>query len=246
MSGTLFLPLCQGLESLDFGMVELKESGVSIPVPDPIAVRRALENNRVEVADMSKLETVTLKVTRQTGRSRHAPANEPGEEWKFMVYSEVYSEKMFRAEDFVFHDVKGARLKPVPTCDHSYNEYRGKSFLFRKSPRFVEVAAPVPGGLPHQAGSREYQNRDRRRGAGSPSGACGGSSGRFRFPLIGLQLSPIASPLRRALPPWANPESRVPAAAVFWALALARPMYCSMFARLYRDWAFLMAAAASS
>jgi hypothetical protein len=126
-------------------MVELKESGVSIPVPDPIAVRRALENNRVEVADMSKLETVTLKVTRQTGRSRHAPANEPGEEWKFMVYSEVYSEKMFRAEDFVFHDVKGARLKPVPTCDHSYNEYRGKSFLFRKSPRFVEVAALYQG-----------------------------------------------------------------------------------------------------
>ena len=99
VSGTLFLPLCQGLESLDFGMVELKESGVSIPVPDPIAVRRALENNRVEVADMSKLETVTLKVTRQTGRSRHAPAN----------------------------------------------EYRGKSFLFRKSPRFVEVAALYQG-----------------------------------------------------------------------------------------------------
>lgn len=145
VSGTLFLPLCQGLESLDFGMVELKESGVSIPVPDPIAVRRALENNRVEVADMSKLETVTLKVTRQTGRSRHAPANEPGEEWKFMVYFEVYSEKMFRAEDFVFHDVKGARLKPVPTCDHSYNEDRGKSFLFRKSPRFVEVAALYQG-----------------------------------------------------------------------------------------------------
>ena len=144
VSGTLFLPLCQGLESLDFGMVELKESGVSIPVPDPIAVRRALENNRVEVADMSKLETVTLKVTRQTGRSRHAPANEPGEEWKFMVYSEVYSEKMFRAEDFVFHDVKGARLKPVPTCDHSYNEYRGKSFLFRKSPR----GPPASGRFP--------------------------------------------------------------------------------------------------
>jgi len=62
-----------------------------------------------------------------------------------MVYSEVYSEKMFRAEDFVFHDVKGARLKPVPTCDHSYNEDRGKSFLFRKSPRFVEVAALYQG-----------------------------------------------------------------------------------------------------
>lgn len=145
VSGTLFLPLCQGLESLDFGRVELKESGVSIPAPDPIAVRRALENNGVEIADMSKLETVTLKVTKQTGRNRHAPADEPGEEWKFMVYSEVYSEKMFRAEGFVFHDVKGARLNPVPVCDYFHNEDRGKSFLFRKSPRFVEVAVLYQG-----------------------------------------------------------------------------------------------------
>lgn len=145
VSGTLFLPLCQGLESLDFGMVELKESGVSIPVPDPVAVRRALENTPVEVADMSKLETVTLKVIRQAGRSRHAPANVPGEEWKFMVYSEAYSEQMFRAQDFVFHDVKGARLKPLLTCDYSCREDRGKSFLFRHSPRFVEVSVLYPG-----------------------------------------------------------------------------------------------------
>lgn len=94
---------------------------------------------------MSKLETVTLKVTRQTGRSRHAPANEPGEEWKFMVYSEVYSEKMFRAEDFVFHDVKGARLKPVPTCDHSYNEYRGKSSPVQEIAPVCRSGRPVPG-----------------------------------------------------------------------------------------------------
>lgn len=83
-------------------------------MPDPIAVRRALENNRVEVADMSKLETVTLKVTRQTGRSRHAPANEPGEEWKFMVYSEVYSEKMFRAEDFVVSRCERRKIEACP------------------------------------------------------------------------------------------------------------------------------------
>lgn len=145
VSGTLFLPLCQGLESLDFGKVELKENGVSIPTPDPVAVRRALENSRVEIADMSKLETVTLKVTKLTGRNRHAPVHEPGEEWKFMVYSEVYSEKMFRAQDFVFHDVKGARLKPLPTCNYSYNEDRGKSFLFRNAPRFVEVAVLYHG-----------------------------------------------------------------------------------------------------
>lgn len=46
VSGTLFSPFCaQGWSSWIL-MVELKESGVSIPVPDPIAVRRALENNR--------------------------------------------------------------------------------------------------------------------------------------------------------------------------------------------------------
>lgn len=143
--GTLFLPLCRGLESLDFGKVELKESGVSISAPDPIAVRRALESNRVEVADMSKLETVTLKVTRQRGSSRQAPANKPGEEWKFMVYAEAYAENMFRAQDFVFHDMKGARLKPLPTCSYSYNEDLGKSFLFSHSPRFVEVAVLYQG-----------------------------------------------------------------------------------------------------
>lgn len=145
VSGTLFLPLCQGLESLDFGMVELKESGVSVSVPDPVAVRRAQENDGVEIADLSKLETVTLKVTRLTGRDRRAPAHKPGEEWKFMVYSEVHSEQMFRAQDFVFHDVKGARLKPLPSCDYFYNKDRGKSFLFRNSPRFVEVAALYQG-----------------------------------------------------------------------------------------------------
>lgn len=145
VSGTLFLPLCNGLESLDFGKVELKESGVSIPVPDPIAVRRALENNRVEVADMAKLETVTLKVTRQQGRNSHAPANAPGMEWKFMVYSEVYAENMFRAQDFVFHDLKGRKLNPLPTCDYSSSEDRGKSFLFHPSPRFVNVEVLYQG-----------------------------------------------------------------------------------------------------
>ncbi|MCC8149060.1 hypothetical protein [Akkermansia sp.] len=145
VSGTLFLPLCQGLESLDFGRVELKENGVSIPVPDPIAVRRAQESNRVEIADMSKLETVTLKVTRQEGSARHAPAKEPGVEWKFMVYAEMSSENMFRAEDFVFHDLKGTRLKPRVTCHYSYNEDQGKSFLFHPSPRFVEVAVLYQG-----------------------------------------------------------------------------------------------------
>lgn len=145
VSGTLFLPLCSGLESLDFGRVELKENGVSIPVPDPIAVRRALENNRVEIADMSQMETVTLKVTRLEGRKRHVPANEPGEEWKFMVYSEVYAEKMFRAEDFIFYDLKGARLKPRFTCDYAHDEDRGKSFMFKKSTRFVEVSVLYQG-----------------------------------------------------------------------------------------------------
>lgn len=143
--GTLFLPLCRGLESLDFGRVELKESGVSIPAPDPIAVRRALENNRVEIADMAQMETVTLKVTRLEGSKRHAPANEPGEEWKFMVYSEVYAENMFRAQDFVFHDTKGNRLKPLLTCDYAHNEDRGKSFLFKGSPRFMEVSVLYQG-----------------------------------------------------------------------------------------------------
>lgn len=145
VSGTLFLPLCRGLESLDFGMVELKESGVSIPVPDPIAVRRAQESNGVEIADLSKLETVTLKVTRLTGSTRRTPAHKPGEEWKFMVYSEGYSEQTFRAQDFVFHDVKGARLKPLPICDYFHNRDRGKSFLFRNPPRFVEVTALYQG-----------------------------------------------------------------------------------------------------
>lgn len=145
VSGTLFLPLCRGLESLDFGKVELKKSGVSIPAPDPIAVRRALENNRVEIADMAQMETVTLKVTRLEGSKRHAPANEPGEEWKFMVYSEVYAENMFRAQDFVFHDTKGNRLKPLLTCDYSHNEDRGKSFLFKGAPRFMEVAVLYQG-----------------------------------------------------------------------------------------------------
>lgn len=145
VSGTLFLPLCRGLESLDFGKVELKKSGVSIPAPDPIAVRRALENNRVEIADMAQMETVTLKVTRLEGSKRHAPANEPGEEWKFMVYSEVYAENMFRAQDFVFHDTKGNRVKPLLTCDYSHNEDRGKSFLFKGALRFMEVAVLYQG-----------------------------------------------------------------------------------------------------
>lgn len=145
VSGTLFLPLCRGLESLDFGKVELKESGVSISAPDPIAVRRALENNRVEVADMSKLETVTLKVTKQVGSRRQAPANKPGEEWKFKVDVQAYAENMFRPQDFVFHDMKGVRLNPLPTCNYSYNEDMGKSFLFRHSPRFVEVAVLYQG-----------------------------------------------------------------------------------------------------
>lgn len=157
VKGTLFLPLCHGLETLDFGKVELKESGASIPVPDPTAVRRALENNnRIEIADMAQMETVTLKVTRLEGAKRHAPANESGEEWKFMVYSEMYADKMFLAQDFLFHDMKGAKLNPLRTCHYTHHENRGQSFLFKESPRFVEVAvlylgpsriSPVPVDL---------------------------------------------------------------------------------------------------
>lgn len=145
VSGTLSLPLCRGLESLDFGVVELKESGVSIPVPDPVAVRKAQESNGVEIADLSRLETVTLKVTRLMGNDRRAPVHKPGEEWKFMVYSKAYSEQMFQAQDFVFHDVKGARLNPLPICEYFHNRDRGKSFLFRNPPRFVEVTALYQG-----------------------------------------------------------------------------------------------------
>lgn len=156
VSGTLFLPLCRGLESLDFGKVELKEGGVSIPAPDPVAVRRAQENNGVEIADMSQVASVTLKATRLEGRKRRARPDEPGEEWKFMVYSEVYAENMFRAQDFVFYDMNGERLSPRLTCSYSDNGHRGKSFLFKGSPRFVEVAvlylgpsriSPVPVDL---------------------------------------------------------------------------------------------------
>lgn len=145
VSGILFLPLCHGLESLDFEKVELKEGGVSIPAPDPVAVRRAQENNGVEIADMSQVASVTLKATRLEGRKRRARPDEPGEEWKFMVYSEVYAENMFRAQDFVFYDMNGKRLSPRLTCSYSDNGHRGKSFLFPGSPRFVEVAVLYQG-----------------------------------------------------------------------------------------------------
>lgn len=141
ISGHLFLPLSNGLESLDFGKVELKEGGVSIPSLDPVAVRNALENDGVDVADVAALETVVLKVTRVDARRMRLHTHERGEEWKFMVYADT----MFRAENFIFHDMSGMELKPRKTCEYQDNGQKGKSFLFSSTPRFVDVSVLYQG-----------------------------------------------------------------------------------------------------
>lgn len=141
ISGHLFLPLSNGLEELDFGKVELKEGGIAVPAVDPVAVRDALENDGLDVADVSVLETVVLKVMKLEPNPDFPARKEPGVEWKFMVYSGT----AFQAEDFVFRDMSGVELKPRRTCCHKDNGHRGMSFLFSPSPRFLEVSVLYQG-----------------------------------------------------------------------------------------------------
>lgn len=142
IQGDLLLSLSGEMEVLDFGKVELNGTGVTtVPMLDPVAVRDKI--GKADIADLDALGMVTLEVTKLEDEERRRPGS-PGDEWKFIVYSN----SMFQAEDFVFHDLQGMKLKPVRTCDYtvrSFHEHKGKSFLFRDSPDFVDVSVLYQG-----------------------------------------------------------------------------------------------------
>ena len=62
LKGNFIFPISERMEILDFGTVELKESGSTVSMTDPVSVREGM--GILDVVDISKLGKVLMKVTR--------------------------------------------------------------------------------------------------------------------------------------------------------------------------------------
>ena len=139
LKGNFIFPISEKLEILDFGTVELKESGSTVSMTDPVSVREGM--GILDVVDVSKLGKVLMKVTRNKEDKVPHLDKVPGTNWRFMVYSN----SIFHPRGFLFHDLDGKRITPRPTFQHMDHGGIGRSYLFDSSVKFVNVEVLYQG-----------------------------------------------------------------------------------------------------
>lgn len=139
LKGNFLFPVSEKLEILDFGAVELKESGSTVSMTDPVAVREG--TGVLDVVDVSRLDKVLMKVTRNKEDKVPDLDKVPGVNWRFMVYSN----SIFHPKGFLFHDLDGNRIMPRPTFQHMDHGGTGRSYLFDSSVKFVNVEVLYQG-----------------------------------------------------------------------------------------------------
>ena len=139
LKGNFLFPVSEKLEILDFGTVELKESGSTVSMTDPVSIREG--TGVLDVVDISKLDKVLMKVTRNREDKVPHLDKVPGENWRFMVYSN----SIFHPKGFLFHDLDGNRITPRLTFQHMDYGGIGRSYLFDSSVKFVNVEVLYQG-----------------------------------------------------------------------------------------------------